>query len=62
MIYYIYIRMTISLSVIMLETTGNIHYIVPIIIVVTISKQIGDIFNISLYDMIVEAKNLPFVN
>lgn len=30
--------MTIALSVIMLETTGNVHYIVPIIIVVTISK------------------------
>jgi len=30
--------MTIALSVIMLETTGNVNYIIPIIIVVTISK------------------------
>lgn len=44
-------RITISLTVILVETTGNVLYIIPIIIVVTIGKIIGDCFGISLYDI-----------
>jgi len=54
-------RMTISLTVILLETTNNIKYLLPIMIVLMIAKFVGDCFNISLYDMHVELSALPFV-
>ena len=67
-------RITISLTVILVETTGNVLYIIPVILVVTVAKQVGDYFNISLYDMHVvllinylydfkskELKSMPFV-
>ncbi len=54
-------RMTISLTVILLETTNNIKYLLPIMIVLMIAKFVGDCFNISLYDMHVELNALPFV-
>ena len=54
-------RITISLTIILVETTGNALYIIPIIIVVTIAKQLGDLFNISLYNMHMELKSMPFV-
>jgi len=54
-------RMTISLTVIMLETTNNIKYLLPIMLVLMISKFVGDWFNISLYDMHVQLDALPFV-
>ena len=54
-------RMTISLTVILLETTNNIQYLLPIMIVLIISKYIGDLFNISLYDIHINLKHIPFV-
>lgn len=54
-------RMTISLTVILLETTNNIKYLLPIMIVLMISKFVGDCFNISIYDMFVESEAFPFV-
>ena len=44
-------RITISLTVILVETTGNVLYILPIIFVITIAKWVGDYFNIGIYDM-----------
>ena len=54
-------RMTVSLTVILLETTQDIQYLLPIMLVLMLSKWVGDIFNISLYDMHVEFKCIPFV-
>lgn len=54
-------RMTVSLTVILLETTQDIQYLLPIMTVLIVSKWVGDIFNISLYDMHVEFKCIPFV-
>jgi chloride channel 7 len=54
-------RMTISMSIILVETTGNIQYLFPIMICLMISKSVGDKFNISLYDIHVKLKCLPFV-
>ena len=54
-------RITICLTVIMLETTGNIEFLLPIMLVVMVSKWVGDAFNISLYDMHIELKCIPFV-
>ena len=54
-------RMTISLTVILLETTNDVTFIMPIMIVLMVSKWVGDLFNISLYDLHVELKCMPFV-
>jgi chloride channel 7 len=54
-------RMTISLCVILMETTNNIQYLLPIMLTLSLSKWVGDIFNISLYDMHVEIKCIPFL-
>ena len=54
-------RMTISMSIILVETTGNIQYLFPIMICLMISKSVGDRFNISLYDLHMKLKCLPFV-
>lgn len=54
-------RMTISMTMILLETTNNIQYLLPIMLVLNISKIVGDQFNIALYDIHVELKNVPFV-
>jgi len=90
-------RMTISLTVILLETTNDVQFIMvsralgraargahyracpshprpaavpprastvppqPIMIVLMVSKWVGDLFNISLYDLHVELKCMPFV-
>lgn len=54
-------RMTISLCVILMETTNNIQYLLPIMLTLSLSKWVGDMFNISLYDMHVEIKCIPFL-
>lgn len=54
-------RMTISLTVILLETTNDVQYVLPIMMVLTMSKWVGDCFTISLYDLHVELKCIPFV-
>ena len=85
-------RMTISLTVILLETTNEIQcvtpqvydcvptsprshrfsssllisltpsrYLLPIMLTLMVSKWVGDFFNISLYDLHVELKCIPFV-
>ena len=37
--------MTISLTVIIIEATGNITFGLPIIVVLMVAKWVGDIFN-----------------
>jgi chloride channel 7 len=54
-------RMTISLSVILMETTQNLQFLLPIMMILLISKWVGDFFNISLYDLHVEIQCMPFV-
>lgn len=54
-------RMTISLTVILLETTNNIEYLLPIMLVLMISKWVGDFINISIYDQTIELRKIPFV-
>jgi len=54
-------RITITLTVILFETTDQLYLIMPIMATVLISKVIADHFNISLYDLHVELKAIPFV-
>ena len=54
-------RITVTLSVILFETTNQVYLITPIMLTVLIAKWIADHFNISLYDIHIALKCLPFV-
>lgn len=54
-------RMTISLTVILMETTQNLQFLLPIMMILLVGKWVGDTFNISLYDLHVEIQCMPFV-
>jgi chloride channel 7 len=54
-------RMTISLSVIILEITGNMALLLPIMLTAMISKWIGDLFSHSLYDILIHVQSIPFL-
>lgn len=56
-----YTRLSFSLAVIMLETTENVSLFLPIISALFISFGIGRLFNRSLYESSVKAKNIPFL-
>eukprot|EP00912_Choanoflagellata_sp_UC4_P001336 UC4_evm1s823 len=56
------VRMTISLTVIIIEATGNITYGLPIMVTVMVSKWVGDIFNEGLYDIHIELKHVPILH
>lgn len=55
-------RMTISLTVIILEATGDIQYIVPLMLTVMFARFVGNIFNDGLYDIHIALKNVPFLH
>jgi len=54
-------RMTISLTVMLVEATGNLYYSLPIMLVIMCAKWVGDWFNKGIYDMAIEAKHIPFL-
>ncbi|EGC35340.1 chloride channel protein [Dictyostelium purpureum] len=56
-----YCRMTICIVVIMVELTEGTQYLVPIILAVMIAKWVGDFFNESVYEHLMEQKYIPFL-
>ena len=54
-------RMTISLTIIMIEITNSLDFILPIMIAAMISKWCGDYFTHPLYDALIEAQRIPFL-
>lgn len=55
-------RMTVSLCVIFLELTNNLLLLPITMIVLLISKTVGDCFNPSIYEIILHLKGLPFLD
>ncbi|MCO5576206.1 hypothetical protein L7F22_030014 [Adiantum nelumboides] len=54
-------RMTVSICVILLELTNNLFLLPLTMLVLLISKSIGDLFNYSVFDQIVHLKGLPYL-
>lgn len=53
--------MTISLSVILIETTGNISFALPLIITLISAKWMGDYFNEGIYDTQIVVAKVPML-
>eukprot|EP00850_Spirogloea_muscicola_P013190 SM000088S23731 [mRNA] locus=s88:359105:362896:- [translate_table: standard] len=54
-------RMTVSLSVILLELTGNLEMLPLIMLVLLVSKMVGDSLNDGIYDLHVSLKKIPYL-
>ncbi|KAG9396871.1 Chloride channel, voltage gated [Carpediemonas membranifera] len=54
-------RMTISLTIILLEATNDIQYGMPIMLTIMTAKLVGDLFNKGLYDIHIHLKAVPFL-
>ncbi|KAL3877294.1 hypothetical protein ACJMK2_035024 [Sinanodonta woodiana] len=55
------VRMTISLTVIIVEATGNVTFGFPIMVVLIIAKWIGDLINEGIYDMHIHIQGVPIL-
>lgn len=53
--------MTISIVVILVETTNNVTFAVPIMITIMSAKIFGDLFNKGLYNIHVEFQGIKFL-
>ena len=54
-------RMTISLTVILLEATGDMQYVLPLMITLMAARFTGNVFNEGLYDIHIHLKRIPFL-
>eukprot|EP01114_Cavostelium_apophysatum_P010270 TRINITY_DN2379_c0_g1_i1.p1 TRINITY_DN2379_c0_g1~~TRINITY_DN2379_c0_g1_i1.p1 ORF type:complete len:937 (-),score=279.16 TRINITY_DN2379_c0_g1_i1:69-2879(-) len=54
-------RLTIALVVIMIEITGDLEALLPIMTVCMIAKWVGDMFNHSIYEVALHAGGVPFL-
>ncbi|XP_035216187.1 H(+)/Cl(-) exchange transporter 7-like isoform X2 [Stegodyphus dumicola] len=55
------VRMTISLTVILMEAIGNITFGLPLMMAVMTAKWIGDLFNEGVYDIHIQLASVPFL-
>eukprot|EP01124_Arcella_intermedia_P007192 TRINITY_DN14358_c0_g1_i2.p1 TRINITY_DN14358_c0_g1~~TRINITY_DN14358_c0_g1_i2.p1 ORF type:complete len:769 (-),score=170.70 TRINITY_DN14358_c0_g1_i2:99-2159(-) len=54
-------RMTISLCVILIETTGSVQRGLPIMVTLMVAKWVGDYFIHGIYDIHIELKKIPLL-
>ncbi|KAM5142207.1 H(+)/Cl(-) exchange transporter 6 isoform 2-T2 [Mantella aurantiaca] len=55
------VRMTISLTVILIESTNEISYGLPIMITLMVAKWTGDLFNKGIYDVHIGLRGVPLL-
>ncbi|XP_052820387.1 H(+)/Cl(-) exchange transporter 6-like [Mya arenaria] len=55
------VRMTISLTVILIESTNEISYGLPLMLTLMVAKWCGDFFNEGLYDIHIHLKGVPLL-
>ncbi|XP_013381142.1 H(+)/Cl(-) exchange transporter 7 [Lingula anatina] len=55
------VRMTISLTVIITEATGNLSLGLPIMLVLMMAKWVGDYFNEGIYDIHIQLMAVPMI-
>ena len=55
------VRMTISLTVILMEATGNVTFGLPLMLVLMTAKFVGDVFNEGIYDMHIHLMSVPIL-
>uniref|UniRef100_A0A8C4YXF0 Chloride channel protein n=1 Tax=Gadus morhua TaxID=8049 RepID=A0A8C4YXF0_GADMO len=55
------VRMTISLTVILIESTNEITYGLPIMITLMVAKWTGDFFNHGIYDIHIHLRGVPLL-
>lgn len=55
-------RMSLSLTVILMESTQDITYGLPILFTVTVAKWVGDIFNTGIYHIHITLKKMPHLD
>ena len=54
-------RNTISLTVMMVEATGNLDYVLPIMLALLSAKYVGDLLSPGLYNNLVKLRELPWL-
>lgn len=54
-------RMTISLTVILLEATGDMQYVLPLMVTLMAARFTGNVFNDGLADIYMKLKKIPFL-
>lgn len=55
-------RMTISLTLMMLEATGDMEYVLPLMLTVMSARFVGNIFTEGLYDIHIHSRHLNFLD
>ncbi|XP_071490057.1 chloride channel protein C-like [Diadema antillarum] len=55
-------RLTMSLTVIMMEITNDIQFLLPIMVAIMVAKWVGDFITHPLYHALLEVKCIPFLD
>jgi len=54
-------RMTISITVLVMETTGSMQLIIPLMLTIFAAKYIGDKYTLGIYDTHIKIRGAPFL-